>query len=109
MSLFEQVIGDGNLIMGACHIAHDCKIGNNNIFANSTLLAGHVEVEVSSMKTEISYTINKISFVNYVLCTALLSLLKLFICRIMFTLLVRLLFTNSVTLARSLFSVVVPW
>jgi len=39
------VVGDGNLIMGACHIAHDCKIGNNNIFANNTLLAGHVEVE----------------------------------------------------------------
>lgn len=47
-SLFEQVIGDGNLIMGTCHIAHDCKIGDNNIFANNTLLAGHVEVEVSS-------------------------------------------------------------
>ncbi|XP_045788950.1 probable acyl-[acyl-carrier-protein]--UDP-N-acetylglucosamine O-acyltransferase, mitochondrial isoform X1 [Trifolium pratense] len=41
----RTVIGDGNLIMGACHIAHDCKIGNNNIFANNTLLAGHVEVE----------------------------------------------------------------
>lgn len=33
--------------MGSCHIAHDCKIGNNNVFANNTLLAGHVEVEVS--------------------------------------------------------------
>lgn len=43
----NQVIGDNNLIMGSCHIAHDCKIGNNNIFANSTLLAGHVIVEVS--------------------------------------------------------------
>lgn len=41
------VIGDNNLIMGSCHVAHDCKIGNNNIFANSTLLAGHVIVEVS--------------------------------------------------------------
>ncbi|XP_031736347.1 probable acyl-[acyl-carrier-protein]--UDP-N-acetylglucosamine O-acyltransferase, mitochondrial isoform X2 [Cucumis sativus] len=38
-------IGDNNLIMGSCHIAHDCKIGNNNIFANNTLLAGHVVVE----------------------------------------------------------------
>lgn len=45
--LYVQVIGDGNLIMGSCHIAHDCKIGDNNIFANNTLLAGHVEVEVS--------------------------------------------------------------
>ncbi|XWS72159.1 hypothetical protein CRYUN_Cryun02cG0016400 [Craigia yunnanensis] len=41
----RTVIGDNNLIMGSCHIAHDCKIGNNNIFANSTLLAGHVIVE----------------------------------------------------------------
>lgn len=32
--------------MGSCHIAHDCKVGNNNILANSTLLAGHVVVEV---------------------------------------------------------------
>lgn len=46
-SMSNQVIGDNNLIMGSCHIAHDCKIGNNNIFANSTLLAGHIIVEVS--------------------------------------------------------------
>lgn len=32
--------------MGSCHIAHDCKIGDRNIFANNTLLAGHVVVEV---------------------------------------------------------------
>lgn len=44
--LFEQVIGDNNLIMGSCHIAHDCKIGDRNIFANNTLLAGHVIVQV---------------------------------------------------------------
>lgn len=41
----KTVIGDNNLIMGSCHIAHDCKVGSNNIFANSTLLAGHVVVE----------------------------------------------------------------
>uniref|UniRef100_A0A0D9V534 UDP N-acetylglucosamine O-acyltransferase C-terminal domain-containing protein n=1 Tax=Leersia perrieri TaxID=77586 RepID=A0A0D9V534_9ORYZ len=40
-----KFIGDNNLIMGSCHIAHDCRIGNNNIFANSTLFAGHVVVE----------------------------------------------------------------
>lgn len=43
----SQVIGDNNLIMGSCHIAHDCKVGHNNILANNTLLAGHVTVEVS--------------------------------------------------------------
>lgn len=35
--------------MGSCHVAHDCKIGSNNIFANGTLLAGHVVVEVSNL------------------------------------------------------------
>ncbi|XP_068648485.1 probable acyl-[acyl-carrier-protein]--UDP-N-acetylglucosamine O-acyltransferase, mitochondrial isoform X2 [Aristolochia californica] len=41
----KTVIGNNNLIMGSCHIAHDCKVGSNNIFANNTLLAGHVVVE----------------------------------------------------------------
>lgn len=41
----KTVIGDSNLVMGSCHIAHDCKVGNNNILANNTLLAGHVVVE----------------------------------------------------------------
>ncbi|KAG6431709.1 hypothetical protein SASPL_109792 [Salvia splendens] len=41
----KTIIGANNLIMGSCHIAHDCKMGNYNIFANNTLLAGHVNVE----------------------------------------------------------------
>ncbi|KAL3700072.1 hypothetical protein R1sor_018094 [Riccia sorocarpa] len=41
----ETRVGNDNLIMGSCHIAHDCKIGNRNIFANGTLLGGHVVVE----------------------------------------------------------------
>ncbi|PIA43056.1 hypothetical protein AQUCO_02000481v1, partial [Aquilegia coerulea] len=44
----RTVIGDNNLVMGSSHIAHDCKVGSNNIFANSTLLAGHVVVEDSA-------------------------------------------------------------
>lgn len=44
--IYNQVIGNDNLIMGSCHVAHDCKVGNNNIFANGTLLGGHVVVEV---------------------------------------------------------------
>ncbi len=39
------VIGDSNFIMAGVHIAHDCRIGNNVIFANNALLAGHVTVE----------------------------------------------------------------
>ena len=38
-------LGNDNWIMAYVHIAHDCQIGNDTIFANSTTLAGHVEVE----------------------------------------------------------------
>lgn len=38
-------IGDNNWIMAYVHIAHDCIIGNDNIFANNASLAGHVEVD----------------------------------------------------------------
>lgn len=41
----ETVIGDDNLIMAYCHIAHDCVIANNCILANGVHLAGHVEVD----------------------------------------------------------------
>lgn len=37
-------IGDDNWVMATVHIAHDCQIGSHAIFANSTNLAGHVEV-----------------------------------------------------------------
>src|SRR4029077_5093922 len=39
------IVGDGNFLMAGVHIAHDCRIGNNVIFANNALLAGHVVVE----------------------------------------------------------------
>ncbi len=38
-------LGNDNLVMAYVHIAHDCQIGNDAIFANSVTLAGHVEVE----------------------------------------------------------------
>jgi len=37
-------IGNGNLFMAYVHVAHDCVIGNDCIFANTTTLAGHVHV-----------------------------------------------------------------
>jgi UDP-N-acetylglucosamine acyltransferase len=37
-------IGNDNWIMAYVHIAHDCTIGNNTIFANNASLAGHVDV-----------------------------------------------------------------
>ncbi len=37
-------IGNNNWIMAYVHLAHDCEIGNNTIFANNAQLAGHVQV-----------------------------------------------------------------
>lgn len=37
-------IGDRNLLMVAVHVAHDCLIGSDNIFANTTGIAGHVQI-----------------------------------------------------------------
>jgi len=37
-------LGNDNWIMAYVHIAHDCKIGSNTVFANNTTLGGHVEV-----------------------------------------------------------------
>ena len=38
-------IGSDNLFMAQAHVAHDCRIGDNVIFANGASLAGHVVVE----------------------------------------------------------------
>jgi UDP-N-acetylglucosamine acyltransferase len=38
------VVGDNGLLMANVHIAHDCRVGNNTIFANNAMLAGHVTV-----------------------------------------------------------------
>ena len=40
----KTIIGNSNMIMAYCHIAHDCVIGNHVIMANVATLAGHVEV-----------------------------------------------------------------
>ncbi len=38
-------IGDRNLLMMYCHIAHDCILGSHNIIANGATLGGHVVIE----------------------------------------------------------------
>jgi UDP-N-acetylglucosamine acyltransferase len=38
-------VGDHNLLMMYCHIAHDCILGNHNIIANGATLGGHVVIE----------------------------------------------------------------
>lgn len=37
-------IGNDNWIMAYAHIAHDCRVGDNTIFANNATLAGHVHI-----------------------------------------------------------------
>jgi len=39
------IIGDHNLIMAYCHVAHNCKLGNNIIMSNAATLAGHIHIE----------------------------------------------------------------
>ncbi len=37
-------IGSDNLFMAYSHVAHDCNVGSNTVFANCAALGGHVEV-----------------------------------------------------------------
>lgn len=41
----KTVVGNDNLIMAYCHIAHDCILGSNIIMSNVTQLAGEVEID----------------------------------------------------------------
>jgi UDP-N-acetylglucosamine acyltransferase len=38
-------VGNHNLLMMYCHIAHDCSVGNRNVIANGATLGGHVTIE----------------------------------------------------------------
>ncbi len=37
-------IGNDNLFMAYSHVAHDCTVGSNTVFANCAALGGHVEI-----------------------------------------------------------------
>src|SRR5215475_6632666 len=37
-------IGDDNWFMAYTHVAHDCRVGSNTIFANQGSLAGHAHL-----------------------------------------------------------------
>ena len=38
-------IGSRNFFMVGVHVAHNCEIGDDNIFANEVALAGHIKIE----------------------------------------------------------------
>jgi UDP-N-acetylglucosamine acyltransferase len=40
----KTLIGNNNMLMAYCHIAHDCIIADHVIMANVATLAGHVEI-----------------------------------------------------------------
>jgi UDP-N-acetylglucosamine acyltransferase len=40
----KTVIGNKNFLMAYSHVAHDCKLGNNIIMANSVALGGHIVI-----------------------------------------------------------------
>tara|TARA_B100000212_G_scaffold134112_1_gene100815 strand:- start:1504 stop:2280 length:777 start_codon:yes stop_codon:yes gene_type:complete len=40
----KTVIGSKNLFMAYAHVAHDCIVGDDNVFANNAGIAGHVNV-----------------------------------------------------------------
>lgn len=41
----ETRVGSRNFLMVGVHIAHNCVVGDDNIFANGVALAGHIHVE----------------------------------------------------------------
>ena len=41
----KTMIGNNNLIMAYCHVAHDCVLHDHIIMSNATQLAGEVEVD----------------------------------------------------------------
>jgi len=43
----ETVIGNNNLFMSYSHVAHDCVVGNGNVFANSATLAGMLRYRIT--------------------------------------------------------------
>ena len=41
----RTIIGDNNLLMAYCHVAHDCHLGNNIVMSNAATLGGHIKIE----------------------------------------------------------------
>lgn len=39
------ILGDNNLIMAYCHVAHNCKLGSNIVMSNGATLGGHTHIE----------------------------------------------------------------
>ncbi len=42
-------IGNNNLFMVYCHVAHDCNVSNNIVLANNVQVGGHVIVQANAI------------------------------------------------------------
>ena len=42
-------VGDNNLFMVYCHVAHDCKISDGVVLANNVQVGGHVHIEQNAI------------------------------------------------------------
>ena len=42
-------IGNNNLLMVYCHVAHDCNISNNIVLANNVQVGGHVTIQENAI------------------------------------------------------------
>ncbi|MHC4870571.1 MAG: acyl-ACP--UDP-N-acetylglucosamine O-acyltransferase [Planctomycetota bacterium] len=65
----KTVIGDDNLIMAYCHIAHDCILQNKIVLANLVQLAGHIVIEDGAILSGVAAvhhftTIGRLSFIG---------------------------------------------
>lgn len=68
-STYYTRLGNNSLIMEYCHIAHDCKVGDNVIFSNNAQIAGHVTIEdwviLSGFAAVVQFlTVGKHSFIG---------------------------------------------
>src|SRR5919112_109132 len=41
----RTVVGDRCLFLANSHVAHDCSVGNNVVFSNNVMLAGHCTIQ----------------------------------------------------------------
>ena len=41
----RTLVGSRNFLMVGVHVAHNCEVGDDNVFANGAALAGHITVE----------------------------------------------------------------
>lgn len=69
LGLGKTIIGDGNLLMVAAHVAHDCILEDKILLGNETLLAGHVIIEEGAVVSALVgihhfVTIGKFSYVG---------------------------------------------